>query len=95
MIYHVAAPVLIAFAISAVSGPVVIPFLRRLKVGQTEREELKSHLKKTGTPTMGGLMILAGVLVTSLFFVRDYPKMCIRDRSIPVLCIYERTAFLS
>ena len=71
MIYHVAAPVLIAFAISAVSGPVVIPFLRRLKVGQTEREELKSHLKKTGTPTMGGLMILAGVLVTSLFFVRD------------------------
>ena len=49
MIYHVAAPVLIAFAISAVSGPVVIPFLRRLKVGQTEREELKSHLKKTGT----------------------------------------------
>ena len=76
MIYHVAAPVLIAFAISAVSGPVVIPFLRRLKVGQTEREELKSHLKKTGTPTMGGLMILAGVLVTSLFFVRRLSQSC-------------------
>ena len=81
MIYHVAAPVLIAFAISAVSGPVVIPFLRRLKVGQTEREELKSHLKKTGTPTMGGLMILAGVLVTSLFFVReDYPNPVFNSR---------------
>lgn len=79
MIYHVAAPVLIAFAISAVLGPVVIPFLRRLKVGQTEREELKSHLKKTGTPTMGGLMILAGVLITSLFFIKDYPKI------IPIL----------
>lgn len=79
MIYHVAVPVLIAFAISAVLGPVIIPFLRRLKVGQTEREELKSHLKKTGTPTMGGLMILAGVLVTSLFFVKDYPKI------IPIL----------
>ena len=79
MSYQVAAPVLIAFAISARLGPVVIPFLRRLKVGQTEREELKSHLKKAGTPTMGGLMILAGVLVTSLFFVRDYPKI------IPVL----------
>ncbi len=79
MIYHVAAPVLIAFAISAVSGPVVIPFLRRLKVGQTEREELKSHLKKTGTPTMGGLMILAGVLITSLFFIKDYSKI------IPIL----------
>lgn len=79
MVYHVAAPVLIAFAISALLGPVIIPFLRKLKVGQTEREELKSHLKKTGTPTMGGLIILAGVLVTSLFFVQDYPKI------IPIL----------
>lgn len=79
MNYHVAAAVLIAFAVSAVLGPVVIPFLRRLKVGQTEREELKSHLQKTGTPTMGGLMFLAGVLVTGLFFIKDYPKI------IPVL----------
>ena len=79
MVYHVAAPVLIAFAISALLGPVIIPFLRKLKVGQTEREELKSHLKKTGTPTMGGLIILAGVLVTSLIFVQDYPKI------IPIL----------
>ncbi len=79
MVYHVAAPVLIAFAISALLGPVIIPFLRKLKVGQTEREELKSHLKKTGTPTMGGLIILAGVLVTSLFFIKDYPKI------IPIL----------
>lgn len=79
MTYHVAAPVFLAFAISALLGPVIIPFLRRLKVGQTEREELKSHLKKTGTPTMGGLIILAGVLVTSLLFVKDYPKI------IPIL----------
>ncbi len=79
MMYHVAASVMIAFAISALLGPVIIPFLRRLKVGQTEREELKSHLKKTGTPTMGGLMILAGMLLTSLLFVKDYPKI------IPVL----------
>lgn len=79
MMYHVAASVMIAFAISALLGPVIIPFLRRLKVGQTEREELKSHLKKTGTPTMGGLMILAGMLLTCLLFVKDYPKI------IPVL----------
>ncbi len=79
MVYHVAAPVLIAFAISALLGPVVIPFLRKLKVGQTEREELKSHLKKTGTPTMGGLIILAGILLTSLLFLKDYPKV------IPIL----------
>ncbi len=72
--------VMIAFVISVILGPVVIPFLRRLKVSQTEREEgPESHLKKTGTPTMGGILILVSVVITSLFFVKDYPKI------IPVL----------
>lgn len=75
MAQRVIFPVLIAFAITAVLGPVVIPVLRRLKVGQTEREELKSHLKKAGTPTMGGLMILAGIIVTSLIYMKDYPRI--------------------
>ena len=75
MNYEVVIPVLIAFAISAILGPFVIPFLRRLKVGQTERKELESHLKKNGTPTMGGIMIIASIVVTSLFYVRDYPKI--------------------
>ncbi len=79
MKYEVVIPVMIAFAISAVLGPIVIPFLRRLKVGQTERAELESHLKKNGTPTMGGLMILASIVVTSLIYVKDYPKI------IPIL----------
>ncbi len=79
MTYEIVLPVIIAFAISAVLGPIVIPFLRRLKVGQTERKELESHLKKNGTPTMGGLMILASIVITSLFYVKDYPKI------IPVL----------
>ena len=48
MNYEVVIPVMISFAISAVLGPVVIPFLRRLKIGQTERKELESHLKKNG-----------------------------------------------
>ena len=76
---NVILPVVISFVISALLGPVIIPFLRRLKVGQTEREELKSHLKKTGTPTMGGLMILISIVVTSLFYVKDYPRI------IPIL----------
>ena len=63
MIYHVAAPTLIAFAISALSGPLLIPFLRKLKVGQTEREELKSHLKKKRNPPNGGVFFLAGIFV--------------------------------
>ena len=75
MAYQIAIPVIISFVISALLGPVVIPFLRKLKVGQTERKELESHQKKTGTPTMGGLMILASIIVTSLFYMKDYPKI--------------------
>ena len=66
-------PILLSFAITAVLGPILIPFLRKLKVGQTEREELESHQVKTGTPTMGGIMILIAVSVTSVIFLRDYP----------------------
>lgn len=71
---------LASFAISVVLSPIIIPFLKRLKIGQTERTEgVQSHLEKAGTPTMGGLIILISVLVTSLFFVRRYPNI------IPVL----------
>ena len=59
---------LASFAISVVLSPIIIPFLKRLKIGQTERTEgVQSHLEKAGTPTMGGLIILISVLVTSLF----------------------------
>lgn len=79
MTYEIIIPVIVAFAISAILGPIVIPFLRRLKIGQTERKELESHLKKNGTPTMGGLMILASIILTSLLYVKDYPRI------IPIL----------
>ena len=76
----VAIPVMIAFAISVILGPVIIPFLRKLKVGQTERDDgPQSHLKKSGTPTMGGILILASVVLASLPYIRTYPKI------IPVL----------
>ena len=68
--------VMLSFAISVMLGPLVIPFLRRLKVGQTERTEgPESHLKKNGTPTMGGILFLVSVVVTSLLFVKEYPKI--------------------
>ena len=76
MSHTVIMSVAIAFAISVVFGPVVIPFLKRLKVGQTERDDgPKSHLKKSGTPTMGGILILISVTVTSVLFIKDYPKI--------------------
>lgn len=76
MEYKIFAPVLIAFALSVILGPVVIPILRKLKMGQTERAEgVQSHLKKAGTPTMGGVIILASIALTSVFFMKDYPKI--------------------
>lgn len=69
-------PLLTAFMISVVLSPFVIPFLRKLKIGQTERKEgVQSHLKKAGTPTMGGLIILIAVLATSLLFIGKYPAI--------------------
>lgn len=82
MDYKLIVPVLISFALSLLMGPVVIPFLRKLKMGQTERVEgVQSHLKKAGTPTMGGVIILGSVLLTSVFYRKEYPKI------IPVLFV--------
>ena len=76
MDFQVTIPVLIAFAVSVALGPIVIPFLRKLKMGQTERAEgVASHLKKAGTPTMGGIIFLLATVVTSLIYIRDYPKI--------------------
>lgn len=70
---NITIPMLIAFAISAITGKFLIPALIRMKAQQTERDDgPKSHLTKTGTPNMGGLMILAGLLVSCLVFaIRD------------------------
>ena len=73
-------PVVIAFGISVVLCPIVIPFLRKLKFGQFVRDDgPQSHLKKAGTPTMGGLIILVSILLTSLLYIRRYSEL------IPVL----------
>lgn len=82
MNYTVFVPVLISFVLSVIMGPIVIPILRKLKMGQTERVEgVQSHLKKAGTPTMGGVIILLSVLITSVFYINDYPKI------IPILFV--------
>ncbi len=68
--------VVLSFCISALCGPVLIPFLKRLKCGQTVREDgPKTHLKKTGTPTMGGILILSSMVVTSLLYAGTYPEI--------------------
>lgn len=67
-------PFAISFFITILLGPKVIPFLHKLKFGQTVRDEgPESHKAKTGTPTMGGLIFLTGVLVASLVYVGRFP----------------------
>ncbi|HIW22209.1 MAG TPA: phospho-N-acetylmuramoyl-pentapeptide-transferase, partial [Candidatus Dorea intestinavium] len=73
---------IIAFIIVAILGPIVIPILKRLKLGQTEREEgVKEHLKKAGTPTMGGIMIIVAIVIPSLFFIDSFKRI------IPILIL--------
>lgn len=58
---------LISFIISVILGIIIIPILKKLKVGQIERDDgPKSHLKKQGTPTMGGIIIIFGLIITIL-----------------------------
>ncbi|MBR5587070.1 MAG: phospho-N-acetylmuramoyl-pentapeptide-transferase [Clostridia bacterium] len=65
MNYLIAAAV--AFAISAAIAPLVLPILRKLKFGQEIREEGPSwHEKKSGTPTMGGIIFIAGIAVSAI-----------------------------
>ena len=82
MYQDVIVAVLISFGISAVLCPIVIPLLHRLKFGQQVRQEgPKEHLKKQGTPTMGGVMFLGAIIVTSLFYIGRYPEL------VPVLFV--------
>ena len=76
MKYTIILPAMIAFAISAVLCPVIIPFLHKLKFGQFIRDEgPESHQKKSGTPTMGGVIFIVSVILTSLFYMKDYPSI--------------------
>ena len=67
---------LLSFSISVITAIVLIPILRRMKVGQNEREDgPKSHMSKQGTPTMGGIIIMISVVLTAVAgFVYYYSK---------------------
>lgn len=60
----------IAFLITIIVSPIFIPFLKRLKFGQSIRPEgPQGHLKKSGTPTMGGIIIILSIVITSLYMI--------------------------
>ncbi|MFA5575991.1 MAG: phospho-N-acetylmuramoyl-pentapeptide-transferase [Tissierellaceae bacterium] len=67
--------IIISFMITLILGPILIPMLKKLKIGQSVRDDgPQSHLKKSGTPTMGGLIIFIALVITILtsgMFNRD------------------------
>lgn len=70
--------IITAFFITVLLSPIFIPFLRRLKFGQSIREEgPKSHHKKSGTPTMGGIMILLSIVVTTLLMTKKFANLTV------------------
>lgn len=65
-IWQSALAAVIAFTVTAVMGPLIIPLLTRLKFGQNIRDDgPKRHMAKAGTPTMGGVMIITGVMAAT------------------------------
>ncbi|RPF56081.1 phospho-N-acetylmuramoyl-pentapeptide-transferase [Aquisalibacillus elongatus] len=66
----------IAFLFTVIISPIIIPFLRRLKFGQSIREEgPQSHQAKSGTPTMGGVLIILSIIFTTLVMAFKYEPM--------------------
>ena len=58
---------LLSFAITVILGIIIVPILKKLKVGQIERDDgPESHLKKQGTPTMGGIIIMLGIVIVTI-----------------------------
>lgn len=79
--------VLLAFFIAILAGALLIPLLHKLKFGQSEREEgPKSHQKKAGTPTMGGIIFIAAAFITMFIIVK-------RPSDEAMVALYASVAF--
>ena len=80
-------PMLLGFLFTAVPGPAVIRFLKRMNFRQTERKEgPQSHLVKSGTPTMGGVILLLGWLLGALLGVGEGFSLVLPVVLVMVLC---------
>ena len=76
---------ILSFVLTAILGKIIIPILKKLKVGQNERAcGPRAHLKKQGTPTMGGIMMIISIIV----FVSAYCIFAKKiDLIVPILAV--------
>lgn len=76
---------ILSFVLTAVLGKVIIPILKKLKVGQNERAcGPRAHLKKQGTPTMGGIMMIITIIVLVAIYSILNPQ---EELLVPILAI--------
>ncbi len=81
---------LLSFAVTVVLGMIIVPILRKLKVGQIERKDgPESHLKKQGTPTMGGIIIILGIILVtvSAYIYYSAREAEFASRLLPILIL--------
>lgn len=82
---------LMSFVITIILAIIIIPILKKIKVGQIERDDgPKSHLKKQGTPTMGGIIFILGIIlctIMSYFHFKNTGNIEIANRIIPIMCL--------
>ncbi len=76
---------IVSFILTAILGKVIIPILKKFKIGQSERlDGPRAHLKKQGTPTMGGIMmIISIIIITSIYCFLNYKTQNV----IPIIAI--------
>lgn len=82
---------IISFILAILLGVIIIPILRKLKIGQIERDDgPKSHLKKQGTPTMGGIIMIISMIImvtgTYIFFSLNNQHE-LADKLLPILLL--------
>ena len=82
---------LITFFITIIIALIIIPILKKMKVGQIEREDgPESHLKKQGTPTMGGIIIMISMAIgtaVSYIYFSIKGQIDISQKLLPILCL--------
>ena len=76
---------ILSFILTAILGKIIIPILKKLKIGQSERlEGPRAHLKKQGTPTMGGIMMIISIIVFTIIYCILNPN---KELIMPILAI--------
>ena len=76
MTHEIILPLFISFIVTAIICPLLIPLLHKIKFGQQVRDDgPQTHLKKQGTPTMGGIAFIIGIMAASVLFAFKYTRM--------------------